>query len=299
MTATIISQYRRRVPTSGIRAGSSPRRGRALVVVTSVALAAIILVSLVAPLTPLPDPNMQELTARLLPPVWQGGVSEHILGTDHLGRDLLARLLAGAKLTFLIGFGAMVFAAVIGTTLGILAGYLGGRADAVISRLIEAQLSIPFMLLAIAVLTTFGRSMLLLVLVLSMAGWASYARVIRSEALALRSRGFIVSLRSAGLKPWRILVRHVFPNVFGTFLVLASLEVGSMILAESAVSFLGFGVVAPDISWGAMLAEGSSRMRDAWWLVVFPGLAITVTVVLVNLLGDGLRSLYDPKARSW
>lgn len=278
----------------------SARRGKTLVLVTGIPLALLLLVVIIAPVLPLPDANAQSVQARLLPPAFfEGGVGNHLLGTDHLGRDVAARLVDGARLTLIIAFGAVAVAATLGTALGLCAGYMRGRMDAVISRLVEAQLSIPFMLLAIAVLTSVGRSIFVLVLVLSLAGWANYARIIRGDVLALRVRPFVTALRAAGVPTRRIIVRHMLPNVFGTFTVLATLEVGAMVLAEGAVSFLGVGVVSPDISWGAMLAEGRSRMDEAWWLVVLPGLAITVTVVLVNLLGDGLRTLLDPKARSW
>lgn len=268
--------------------------------VLGVPLIGLALVSFAAPLLPLPNPNQQNLQSRFVPPFWmEGGTASHLLGTDQLGRDILSRIIHGGRLTFIIAFAAVLFGALFGTLMGMLAGYLRGWPDAIISRVIEAQLALPVILLAMAVIVSTGRSIPVLVAVLAVIGWAQYARVIRAETLALRERHFILSLRAAGAPRWRIILRHVFPNIGSTFLVLTTLEVGAMILAESALSFLGLGVVAPDISWGAMLAEGREFLRDAWWLVAIPGAFITLVVLLVNLLGDVLRTNYDVKKRRY
>lgn len=257
-------------------------------------------VSLAAPWLPLPDPNRQELTDRLIPPFWMdGGASEHLLGTDQLGRDMLSRVVYGGRLTFMIAFAAVLVGSLFGTLLGMIAGYKRGRIDTVIARIVDAQLALPMILLAMAVLVSSGRSLVNLVAVLAIIGWAQYARVIRAETLALRERPFILGLRVAGTPTWRIILRHVFPNIGSMFLVLTTLEVGAMILAESALSFLGLGVVHPDISWGAMLASGREYLRDAWWLVTIPGVCITIVVLLVNLLGDALRTTYDVRKRRY
>jgi peptide/nickel transport system permease protein len=179
------------------------------------------------------------------------------------------------------------------------AGYLRGWSDAAISRLIEAQLALPAILLAMSIIVSAGRSLTILVLVLAIIGWAQYARVIRAATLGLRERPFILGLRAAGAPTWRIILRHIFPNIGSTFVVLTTLEVGAMILAESALSFLGLGVVEPDVSWGAMLADGREFLRDAWWLVAIPGAFITLVVLLVNLLGDALRTTYDVRRRAY
>lgn len=264
----------------------------------AVPLAVIALISFLAPLLPVPDPNEQDLSAAVIPPAWlDGGSSAHPLGTDQLGRDILARLLYGGQLTFLIAFAGMLAGGVPGILIGLAAGYRRGRVDAVVSRLIEAQLALPFILLAMAIISSSGRSLWILVIVLALTGWAQYARVVRAEALALRERPFVLGLRVAGASHGRIMLAHILPNLVGTATVLATLQLGTIILAESALSFLGLGVSAPDISWGAMLSDGRDQLTEAWWLAAFPGLAITAVVLLVNLLGDALRSRFDPKKR--
>ncbi|MDE0187874.1 MAG: ABC transporter permease [bacterium] len=253
-----------------------------------------------APLLPLADPGLQDLRARLLPPIFlEGGTWEHPLGTDQLGRDLLARVIYGGRLTFVIAIAAVLVGSVFGTLLGMIAGYRRGWIDTIISRVVDAQLALPFILLAIAIIVSRGRSLVVLVAVLAIISWAQYARVIRAEALSLRERPFILGLRAAGASPIRIIIHHIFPNIGGTVLVLATLEVGTMILAESALSFLGLGVVPPDISWGGMLAGGREFIQDAWWVVTFPGIAITFVVMSINLLGDALRARYDPRKRTY
>ncbi len=258
------------------------------------------LLVVVAPLLPLADPGLQDLRGRLIPPIFlEGGTWEHPLGTDQLGRDLLARVIYGGRLTFVIAIAAVLVGSVFGTLLGMIAGYRRGWIDTIISRVVDAQLALPFILLAIAIIVSRGRSLVVLVAVLAIISWAQYARVIRAEALSLRERPFILGLRAAGASPIRIILRHIFPNIGGTVLVLATLEVGTMILAESALSFLGLGVVPPDISWGGMLAGGREFIQDAWWVVTFPGIAITFVVMSINLLGDALRARYDPRKRTY
>lgn len=258
------------------------------------------LVVLAAPLLPLADPGLQNLRGRLIPPVFlEGGTWDHPLGTDQLGRDLLARIIFGGRLTFIIAIAAVLVGSVFGTLLGMIAGYRRGWIDTVIARVVDAQLALPFILLAIAIIVSRGRSLVVLVAVLAIISWAQYARVIRAEALSLRERPFILGLRAAGASPMRIILRHIFPNVGGTVLVLATLEVGTMILAESALSFLGLGVASPDISWGGILAGGREFIKDAWWVATFPGLAITFVVMSINLLGDELRARYDPRKRTY
>jgi peptide/nickel transport system permease protein len=263
-------------------------------------LVLLALISLLAPWLPITPPSQQDLQNRFVPPFWMdGGTWSRPFGTDQLGRDIFSRIIYGGRLTFLIAFSAVLFGSLFGTLLGMLAGYQRGWTDAVISRLIEAQLALPVILLAMAVIVSAGRSLTVLVLVLAVIGWAQYARVVRAETLALRERPFILGLRAAGAPTWRVVLRHIFPNIGSTFLVLTTLEVGAMILAESALSFLGLGVVAPDVSWGAMLADGREFLRDAWWLVTIPGIFITLVVLLVNLLGDVLRTTYDVRKRNY
>lgn len=273
----------------------SRRRRQVSVYVLAGILGIVVLLALAGSFLPLPDPNVQDLRGRLQPPVLLGGDLSHPLGTDQLGRDMLARLVAGARLTVLIAVIAVGLGGVIGTIAGMLAGYLGGWRDTVISRIIDAQLAVPFLLLAMGVISAHGRSLIALIFVLSIFVWARYARLVRADVLSLSARPFIPALRSSGLPTWRILIFHVLPNVGGTVLVVTTLEVGMIIIGESALSFLGLGVVPPNISWGAMLADGRASMNQAWWVVALPGLAITLVVLSVNLLGDALRVMYDPR----
>lgn len=249
-------------------------------------------------LLPLPDPNTQVLEKSLQPPTFFGEKSwSNILGTDQLGRDVLARMVTGTRLTIVIAVSAVFFGAVFGSLLGVLAGFKGGWLDAVVSRVTEAQLALPFILLAIAVVVARGQSLSTLILVLSLVGWAQYVRVVRAETLSVRENGFVQGLRVGGVSDLAIIMRHVIPNVFGTILALGTLEIGTMILAESALSFLGLGVPAPGISWGAELAAGKDYLTTSWWLVTFPGLLISLVVLYVNLAGDALRSRYDKRKR--
>lgn len=258
----------------------------------------ILAVALLAPVLPLQDPGLQNLERALRPPAFSSGGSwDNILGTDPLGRDYLSRLVFGTRLTVIIALSAVFLGALFGSLLGVIAGFKGGKVDAVISRITEAQLALPFILLGISVIVSRGQSISTLILVLSLVGWAQYVRIIRAETLSLKERGFISSLRIGGLSDMRIIFRHVIPNVFGTILTLGALEIGTMILAESALSFLGLGVVEPDISWGAEMASGKDYLQMSWWLVTFPGIAISLTVLYVNLAGDALRSRYDLRKR--
>lgn len=258
----------------------------------------ILALALLAPILPLRDPGAQDLERALRPPVFcSGGSWDNILGTDPLGRDYLSRLVFGTRLTVIISLSAVLLGALFGSLLGVTAGFKGGKVDAVISRITEAQLALPFILLGISVIVARGQSTSTLILVLALVGWAQYVRIIRAETLSLKERGFISSLRIGGLSDLRIILRHVIPNVFGTILTLGALEIGTMILAESALSFLGLGVVEPDISWGAEMASGKDYLQMSWWLATFPGIAISLTVLYVNLAGDALRSRYDLRKR--
>lgn len=286
-----------------VRERSSTRvaaRGRGAVLAFGIPLLIIAVLCLAAPLLPLADPTKQVLSDALTPPAWMdGGSWSHPFGTDSLGRDVLARLAYGGRLTFIIAISGMLAGAIPGTLLGLLSGYYRGWVDTVISRVVDAQLALPFMLLAIAIIAARGNSLPVLIAVLALVGWAQYARVIRSEALSLRERPFVLGLRCAGVPTRRVLLGHLLPNLGGTVLVLTTLQMGFVILAESALSFLGLGVVAPKISWGAMLADGRDQLTNAWWVAALPGIAITVVVLLVNLLGDALRSWLDPRKRRY
>lgn len=259
----------------------------------------IALLALVAPLLPLDDPEQQDLLNTLQPPAFAGGTWDHPLGTDKLGRDLLSQLVYGGRLTFLIGILGMLVAIIPGVLLGVLAGYRRGVFDLVVSRLVDALLALPFVLVAIAIIANRGPSIAVLLIVLALTGWAQAARIVRAEALGLRERQFVLALRAAGSSNTRIVARHILPNLSGIIVVLATLQIGTAILIESALSFLGLGVPPPGITWGAILSSGKDVIQEAWWISTFPGIAITVVVLLVNLLGDGLLTYYDPKKRRY
>jgi len=274
--------------------GAARRTLRWVLLVLAVGVLAVIAF---APLLPLADPADQNLSAALRPPVGFGGTWSHALGTDQLGRDMLARMIVGARLSIFIAAVGVVCSGVFGSILGVAAGLQQGWLDFVVSRLTEAQLALPFMLLAVALIVTRGQSLPMLILVLSTYGWAEYARVVRSQVMSLRSRPFVLGLRVAGASSWRIMTRHILPNVMNTIVVIGSLQVGFMTLGESSLSFLGLGVVSPDVSWGSMLADGRSELSRAWWVAVLPGLAIFLFVLGVNLAGDALRRRQDPLQR--
>jgi peptide/nickel transport system permease protein len=208
-------------------------------------------------------------------------------------------MLYGGRLTLIIGVLGMLVAIIPGTLLGVIAGYSRGWVDAIVTRLTEAQLALPFVLVALAIIFNKGHSLGVLLVVLAITGWAQCARVVRAATLVLRERPFILGLRSAGLSGPQIIARQLLPNLAGTLVVLATLQIGAVILIESALSYLGIGVVAPQVSWGSVLAAGQDQLQTAWWLSAFPGIAITVVVLLVNLLGDALITHYDPRKRRY
>lgn len=277
--------------------GYSVVRSQATASLIAAAIPLILIISIIAtaPLLPIPGPNEQDLLNRLKPPVWLGGTWKHMLGTDQLGRDILARILAGGQMTLLIAAAGVGIGGCIGTALGLWAGYRRGWFDLVLTRLIDAQLSLPVMLLAMSITTTRPTSLGTLILVLATICWAPYARVVRAETMSLRERPFVYALTGLGMRHDQILLRHLFPNILSTFLVMAAIETAVIVLAESALSFLGLGVQSPNVSWGMMLAQGRTFMRTAWWMVAFPGLAITMVVLAVNLFGDALRARFSPR----
>src|SRR6516164_8427047 len=254
-------------------------------------LAAIALVAIFANVLAPYDPEIGTLTARFRPPAWQvGGSSEHLLGTDHVGRDVLSRLIFGARVSMVVGFTAVVVAGVIGTWLGILSGYMGGWVDQVIMRITDTWLALPALTFAIFLAAIVGPSEMNIVIILGAVYWTRYARVIRGEVLSLKERDFVRLAIVAGLSKWKIMARHILPNVINTAIVLGTLMLGVVIVTEAALSFLGVGVPPPKPAWGLMLADGKrGLMVGYWWLTVLPGSCIMLMVLSANLLGDWLR----------
>lgn len=243
------------------------------------------------------DPDRLDLGKSLLPPVFAGGQWAYPLGTDQLGRDILSRLLAGAQVSFLVGAGAVVLAGAIGLVVALVAGYAGGRLDTVLTRIADSSMAFPVVLLAIVLVAIYGQSIAMVVLVLVLAVWPQYARVLRSEVLRAKGQDFVTMSAVMGAGRRWIVTRHVLPNLVPTLLVLATLQLGFAIIAEGSLSFLGIGVPPPAASWGSMLADGRSYLSTAWWLPLLPGLALSITVLAANLLGDRLRELFDPATR--
>ena len=244
------------------------------------------------------DPARQMLMKRLRPPVWEArGLREHPLGTDHLGRDILSRILYGGRISLGVGLSAVSLSCLIGVTLGLLAGFHGGRTDAFIMRVVDVFLAIPYILLAMGVVFALGPSLLNVILVMAVTRWVQFARIVRADVLSIREREFVSGARARGSRSLRLLLRHVLPNALTPIIVVATLELAFMIIYESALSFLGLGVQPPTPTWGWMLSDGRNYVATAWWLATFPGLAIMLTVLAVNLLGDWLRDTLDPRLK--
>jgi peptide/nickel transport system permease protein len=262
-------------------------------------LLGILLVALLAPLVSPQDPYAQTLGKRLLAPIWQAkGTWTHILGTDHLGRDYLSRLLYGAQISLLIGFAAAFISGFIGTTLGLIAGYFGGRVDMVITYLITVRLSIPVILVALATVQLVGGSLKVVILVLGFLLWDRFAVVIRSSTMQIRAMDYVKSAQAVGCSLFSILFREMLPNVFNQLMVIATLEMAHAILLEAALSFLGVGVQPPTPSWGLMINEGKNFMFFKPYLVMTPGVALFMLVLAINLMGDGVRDVTAPESRS-
>ena len=264
----------------------------------AVVVAMVLVTAVAAPLVSPFDPLEQDIGERLKAPGWRDQVGHaHPLGTDHLGRDIFARVIYGARPALLVGVAAVAISGVLGMLAGLLAGYFGGRIDDTLMRLADIQLAFPFILLAIAVIGVLGPSLTTIICVIGVSSWVVYARIVRGAALSLREREFVQAAQALGAGDGRILVRHVLPNVFTPWLVVATLDMARVIVIESALSFLGLGVQPPTPTWGGMLADGRVYISTAWWLATFPGLAILVTVLGINLFGDGLRDTLDPRLK--
>lgn len=243
------------------------------------------------------DPARQSLIRRFTPPLWApGGSASYPLGTDQVGRDVLSRLIHGSRISLLVGIFAVAVSLVVGVSLGLVSGFAGGRADTLIMTVVDVTLSFPQLLLALAFVAALGPSLVTIVVVLGLTGWERYARVVRAEVLALREKDFVEAARAMGLGPVRTLLWHVLPNLFSSIIVMATLQVAQAILQEAALSFLGVGSGRTYPTWGQMIALGRDFVSVAWWLPTFPGLAILLTVLSINLVGDRLRDALDPRA---
>jgi peptide/nickel transport system permease protein len=257
----------------------------------------LVVISIAGPWLGLSNPVRSDLSLRMLSPTWSlTGLGNHPLGTDQLGRDILSRIIYGSRVTLSVGLAAVVLGGFFGVLLGLVSGFRGGWTDRILMRIADMQLSLPLMLLALLVVAALGPSLQNLIIVLALTGWVRYARIIRGQVLSLREREFILSARAIGAGPLRIMLRHILPNVLTPALVVATLELARVIVMEAALSFLGLGVQPPSPSWGRMLAEGRTLISSAWWISTFPGVAILLTVLSVNLVGDWLRDHFDPRS---
>jgi ABC-type dipeptide/oligopeptide/nickel transport system permease subunit len=255
----------------------------------------IIFITLAAPWLAPYSPVEVDIRHRLGPPAWmEGGKTDHWFGTDQIGRDLLSRMIYGGRVSLLIGVTAVAISSTIGVLLGLAAGYFGAKIDWIIMTLINVMLTFPFVLLALAVIAVLGPSLLNMILVLGVAGWPIYARVIRAETMALREREFVVAGRALGMSHARIIFGQILPNLISAITVVATLQIAQVIILESFLSFLGLGVQPPTPAWGNMLGEGRVYMLNSWWIAAFPGAAIFVTTLVINLMGNALRDWLDP-----
>jgi peptide/nickel transport system permease protein len=262
-----------------------------------VLLLVFLLFAIFGPLLAAHGPNAQNLTSRLKPPVWlSGSVQGYMLGTDHLGRDIFSRILYGSRVSLLVGVLAVCVSGILGSIIGLLSGFYNIM-DQIMMRIADIQLAFPTILLALAIVAVLGGGMSNLILVLGITGWVPYARVVRSQVLSIQSNDFIVAAQTIGASDFRILFRHILPNIYAPIITIATFQVASAIIAESSLSFLGLGVPVNVPSWGNMLSQGQLYMSSAWWISVFPGICIMLVVLSINILGDAIRDYLDPKTR--
>lgn len=261
-------------------------------------LVVLVIPGLFAPIIAPHDPLDGDLTRRLAPPVWDAeGSWEHILGTDRQGRDQLSRLIYGSRIALFVSLTALLISATVGTTLGLVSGWYGGWVDHVVQRIVDIKASIPAILMALIFVSIFGQSVFVAIAVIAIFLWNRYTRLIRAETLSLRNMDFVARARVSGCSTPRIIFKHILPNVANTLIVLATLEVGVVIILESTLSFLGVGIPRPTPAWGVMVADGRNYLAVAWWVAIIPGLGIFLTVLSLNLFGDWLRDRLDPKLR--
>jgi peptide/nickel transport system permease protein len=284
--------------TASAQAGRRARRARRLTVAGVAFVLVLGAVAMAAPWLAPHDPTRQSLRARLVAPTLEAADGRaYVLGTDHLGRDVLSRMIFGSRVSLLVGFAAVLVGGLVGSGLGLLAGYRGGWVDTAIMTVADAQLAFPFILLAIGIIAVLGPSFTTLIVVIGLSGWVSYARILRSQVLGLRSREFVDAIHALGGSVLRIMGKHVLPNVLSSLVVIATLELARAIVLEATLSFLGLGIQPPTPSWGGMVQEGREYLDSAWWISVFPGVVLMATSIVVSRTGDWLRDLLDPTLR--
>jgi peptide/nickel transport system permease protein len=285
-----------------VAVGATPvaraRRRPWLALVALVFMTTLVVMAAAAPWLAPHDPERQSLRARLAAPTLEAADGRaHPLGTDHLGRDILSRVIYGARVSLIIGFAAVAVGSLVGASLGILAGFRGGWTDSVIMTLADAQLAFPFVLLAIGIIAVLGPSFPTLIVVIGLSGWVGYARVLRSQVIVLRSREFVDAIHALGGSVARIVLKHILPNVVSSLIVIATLELARAVVLEATLSFLGLGIQPPTPSWGGMIQEGREYLDTAWWISAFPGLVLMSMSLVVSRAGDWLRDVLDPTLR--
>ncbi|WP_434751301.1 ABC transporter permease [Paenibacillus amylolyticus] len=259
----------------------------------------VVLIAIAAPLLTSHDPAAVNPLNRLKPPAWlEGGTAEYWLGTDNLGRDMWSRIVYGARVSLIVGMGAVIVSGILGAILGLISGFYGKWLDAVIMRVGDAFMAIPTILFMLVVMAIVGPGMTTLIFVIGLTNWVPFTRVVRSEVLSIKERDFVFAARSIGAKNGRLIIKHILPNVISSFIVICGMNVGTTIIMEASLSFLGLGIKPPDVSWGGMLSDGRQYIATSWWVATFPGLAITFTVLGVIFLGDWLRDVLDPRTES-
>jgi len=275
-------------------------RSNKMVLTGSVIISVMILCGIFATVVSPYNPYASTLENKLKPPLWEDAQGNtYLLGTDHLGRDVLSRVIYGIRVSLLIGVLAVAISAVFGIVLGLVAGFYGGIFDDVIMRVTDVQLAIPLILLAISVIMVLGNSVAVLILVIGLTQWMAYARMVRGETLALREKDFITSAYAIGASDLRIITRYIFPNTLSSVMVMITLNIATVIILEAGLSFLGLGIQPPEPSLGTMLSESKNYLTRAWWLSTFPGMAIMAVILGINLFGDGLRDVLDPRLENY
>ncbi|MCM3246273.1 ABC transporter permease [Cytobacillus firmus] len=258
----------------------------------------VIFVAIFADILAPHDPASNNLGDMLKPPVWlDGGSQDYILGTDNLGRDILSRIIYGSRVSLLVGVFSVILAGFIGIIIGLIAGYYGGVIDNLLMRIVDSFLAIPSILFILVVLAVFDPSILVLIIVIGLTNWVTYARVVRGEVLSIKEREFVKASKSIGTNSLTIMLQHILPNILSSFIVISTLSVATTIVLEASLSFLGLGIQPPDVSWGGMLTDGRNYLATNWWLATFPGIAITITVLGIIFLGDWLRDVLDPRTQ--